>query len=173
MTLLPWLVVSAALATEPRPEDCVEARGMAVLGSWAGVNLVGGTTAGLLSQEPSWRSFHLTNAAWNTVNAGLAIGGGVSLARRSPTTGAERAEHAAQLQRVLAINAALDGVYIASGALVYAIGQQQARPEWVGVGASLGLQGAFLLGFDLGLRARHRSTTIELGLTPSGVSGRF
>jgi hypothetical protein len=155
------------------PEDRVEAAGMAVLGSWAALNLAGGTAGALLAEDEAWRAFHLGNAAWNTVNGGIAIAGAVSLARREPASGAERVERARRLHRVLAINAGLDVGYLAAGGVLWAVGARQQRPALVGTGAALGLQGAWLLGFDLGLRARHKAVLDELELTPLGLRGRF
>jgi sulfite exporter TauE/SafE len=146
---------------------------MAVLGSWAALNLAGGTAGALLAEDESWRSFHLANAAWNTVNGGLAVAGAVSLARREPASSSERAERARRFHRVLAINAGLDVGYIAAGGVLWGVGLRQDRPRLVGTGAALGLQGAWLLGFDLGLRARHKAVVDELALTPLGLRGRF
>ena len=85
------MIWAAALAAEPaapseppaavdpaaleRATRRVERRAMGVLGTWSAVNLVGGTVGYFTAKNPELKGFHAMNAAWNTVNAGLAIGG--------------------------------------------------------------------------------------------------
>ena len=155
------LILACALAKTPPatipPERAVERTATAVLGGFAVTNLATGTAGYFAAPEPAWSAFHGTNAAWNTVNLGLAAAGAVSLARRPEESLAARQKRGERLHRVLAINAGLDVGYMAAGGAVWALGAQDDNPQLVGVGSSLVLQGAFLLGFDLIYRSRHRS----------------
>jgi len=151
------LLLTAALAADPAPELRVERAGTAVLGGVAVANLAGGTTGYFTAKDPTWKAFHGTNAAWNTVNLGLAAAGAVSMARRPEESRSARLERGQRLHRVLAINAGLDVGYMAAGGTMWALGAHDDHPELVGAGSALLLQGAFLLAFDLTWRARHRS----------------
>ena len=151
------LLLTAALAAEPAPELRVERAGTTVLGSFAVANIAAGTTGYFTADDPTWKAFHGTNAAWNTVNLGLAAAGAVSVARRPDESLSQRQERGRRLHRVLAINAGLDVGYMAAGGTLWALGASDHRPELVGMGSALVLQGAFLLAFDLTWRARHRS----------------
>ena len=151
------VAIAGAPVDEPLPEVRVERIATSVLGGFAVANLTTGTTGYFVAEAPAWRAFHGTNAAWNTVNLGLAAAGSVSLARRADETLAQRQARGAKLHRVLAINAGLDVGYMATGATLWAVGSQQNRPELHGAGASLLVQGAFLLAFDLTYRSCHRN----------------
>ncbi len=149
------LFLATALATEA-PEQTVERTATAVLGGFALGNLATGTAGWFAAETPSWKAFHGTNAAWNTVNLGLAAAGSVSLARRPEETLTERQARGERLHRVLAINAGLDVGYMAAGGALWAVGARDSRADFTGMGSSLVFQGAFLLGFDLLYRSRHR-----------------
>ncbi|HCH61260.1 MAG: hypothetical protein CL927_13730 [Deltaproteobacteria bacterium] len=146
----------AAHASEPLPEVRVERAATAVLGGFALANLSSGTAGYFAAEAPTWQAFHGTNAAWNTVNLGLAAAGAVSLSRRPVETLEERTTRGKRLHRLLAINAGLDVGYMAAGSTLWALGATGSDDLLVGVGSSLVLQGAFLLAFDLTYRARHR-----------------
>lgn len=151
------LFLAAALASEA-PELQVERTATAVLGGFAMANLTMGTAGWWVAEDPAWKAFHGTNAAWNTVNLGLAAAGTVSLARRPDASLLERQERGARLHRLLLVNAGLDVGYMATGAALWGVGARDHRSaELVGVGSSLVFQGAFLLGFDLIYRSRHRA----------------
>ena len=149
-------ILACALAETP-PELAVERTATAVLGGFAVTNLATGTAGYFAAQDPTWSAFHGTNAAWNTVNLGLAAAGAVSLSRRPEESLAARQKRGDKLHRVLAINAGLDVGYMAVGGGAWAMGALDDSPQLVGIGSSLVLQGAFLLGFDLIYRSRHRS----------------
>ena len=137
------LLLSVALATDA-PELRVERRATAVLGGVAVGNLATGTAGWFTAEDPTWKAFHGTNAAWNTVNLGLAAAGTVSLARRPEESLAERQARGERLHRVLAINAGLDVGYMATGAALWGVGARDDRADLTGMGSSLVFQGAFL-----------------------------
>lgn len=183
MTVL-CLTLALAIPPEQAFEDglAVERRHLATLGVWSGVNIVGGTVGVLVADDPTWRSFHGTNAAWNTVNLTLAGAGAVASRYRSrkgmPEPEALRSEHQA-LRTALVINLVADGVYVASGATLFAVGGEVGGIELKGVGAGLAVQGAFLAGFDAHylLTHRHKTTPMSVTLrpTPRGltIAGRL
>ena len=150
------IFLTVALAAEPAPELRVERAGTAVLGSFALANLAAGTTGYFTAQDPAWQTFHGTNAAWNTVNLGLAAASAVSLVQRPDESRSTREARGRRLHRILAINAGLDVGYMAAGGALWALGTSDDQPELTGVGSALLLQGACLLAFDLTWRARHR-----------------
>jgi hypothetical protein len=143
-------------AAEPPPELRVERTATAVLGGFALANLGTGTAGYFTAEAPTWKSFHGTNAAWNTVNLGLAAAGAVSMSRRPDETLEERRARGTRLHRILAINAGLDVGYMAAGGTLWALGADGRDPNFVGMGSALVFQGAFLLAFDLTYRARHK-----------------
>ena len=142
---------------------------MTVLGSWAGVNLVGGTVGWLTADDPRIQGFHATNAAWNTINAGLAIGG--FLGGRKPATSLEAVRKRNRgVRKTLAINLGLDCVYVASGISTILVAKELDKPMLQGVGESIVLQGAFLAGFDLVFLDTHRGLDqLQVAATPGGL----
>lgn len=145
-----------ASAAEPPPGLAVERTATAVLGGFAVANLGTGTAGWFAAEDPTWKAFHGTNAAWNTVNLGLAAAGAVSMSRRPVETASERLTRSKRLHRILAINAGLDVGYMAAGGTLWALGTDGGNPDLVGMGSALLFQGAFLLAFDLTYRSRHR-----------------
>ena len=131
---------------------------MAILGGWSAANLAGGTTGYLLSDTPEGRAFHGTNAAWNTVNASIALAGAASLPKRRSTLlpPEDIAKRHRALRRTLAVNIGLDFAYIGTGAALWALGGETDNGiQLRQVGQSLTLQGGFLLGFDAAFLASH------------------
>ncbi len=167
------LAAPAARAAPLGPPARTEAAGMAVLGGWAVANLAGGSAGALLAQDDAWMAFHASNAAWNVVNLGIAGAGAVGIRRRAQAGPDAAAAHAARLPRVLAINAGLDAGYMAAGATLWAVARARDEARLAGAGAALVLQGGWLLGFDLGLRAAHRRAGATVALGPTGIHGRF
>lgn len=115
---------------------------------------VGSTIAGtlLLPFAGFWRQFGLQAASWGSIDAVLAIAG----RRRALLKAEELATHAiepeaaqreaAQFRRVLLVNAGLDLLYIAAG--LFTARRFRARPDRVGLGVGIAVQGLFLLLFD-------------------------
>jgi hypothetical protein len=156
-------MIAGALAQTPFDDGlAVEGRHLTALAGWSGANLIGGTTGALLADDPRWRSFHATNAAWNTVNLGIAVAGAVGLARkqRAGDPGPEALLRAHRgLRTALGVNLALDGVYVGSGVALAVHGGRLRELDLRGVGLSLVLQGAFLAVFDAHFLLSHRHRT--------------
>ncbi|MDW8356480.1 MULTISPECIES: hypothetical protein [unclassified Thermus] len=93
-----------------------------------------GALGGILSEDPKGRSFWLTNALWTSVNSAVAL---VGLLSPEPSR--------AELRDILYLNAALDLLYIAGGIWL----ATRPDPRLQGAGWAVGLQGGFLLVFDL------------------------
>lgn len=157
-----WVALAAALAGPWEAGMDVERRHMTVLAGWSGANLLGGATGALLAEDPRWRSFHATNAAWNTVNLGIAAIGAIGVHRRArleePAPDALARQHRG-LRTALAVNLALDGVYIGTGAVFVARGGELRGLDLRGMCASLIVQGAFLALFDAHFLHAHRART--------------
>ena len=169
--MLPAALVCLALAA-PAPEGPAEAArlefhhrrvttqlaGMGVLTGWAAANIVGGV-AGNFVTRGEVKYFHQMNAMWNTVN--LALGAiGLHSARRDRTREQglpwpTQRERATRSQIVFAINVGLDALYIMAGATTLELGRLHDRPRLTGYGASVVLQGTFLLAFDALMIAAH------------------
>jgi hypothetical protein len=134
-------------------------KGMTVLGSWAGANLI---TNGILLANASGRdkAFHQMNIYWNVVNGALA---GLGLLQKSKNQASMSAfqtlEEQHGTEKIFLVNTALDVAYVVGG--VYLLekskdpnaNQEQLR----GYGQSVILQGGFLLLFDGIMYAVHRS----------------
>ena len=182
-----WFV-TVALAQTPAVQDAwqagldIETQHMTVLSGWAGANLVGGTVGALLAESPRARAFHGTNAAWNTVNLGIAVAGGIGVASRrraGPPSLEDLGRQHRGLRTALAVNLGLDVVYVGSGIALWGLGGEVRGLDLPGVGQSLVLQGAFLGLFDAVFLARHRAAAGVVGLdvaaTPTGmrIGGAF
>jgi len=101
---------------------------------WALVCLLGSTLALWRTQHLIWRPFWFMTGVWALVNAAIAYGGWLA---------AE--PDAAQLRQLLWINAGLDVFYIGAGWFMWT----RPQPTLKGFGLAVGLQGCFLLAFDL------------------------
>lgn len=158
------IAVALTLASETPFEAGldVETRHMAVLTGWSVSNLATGTAGALFADDPTARSFHGTNAAWNTVNLGIAALGASGVARKrlvgDPGPDALARSHRG-LRTALAVNLALDGVYVGAGAALAARGGELSGVDLRGAGLSLALQGAFLAVFDAHFLLSHRRRT--------------
>ena len=174
------LLSSAAVAAEPLappipdPGLPTEKRHMVILGSWAGANLIGGTTGALLAETPEGRTFHASNALWNTVNLGLAVGGALGWKKRATAPDLEtlRKRHRG-LRTALAVNIGLDVLYVASGVALWAVGGESNGVPLQPMGQALALQGGFLLGFDTAFLASHHLRAGQVTVGPGAVMVRF
>ncbi|MBX2800694.1 MAG: hypothetical protein KTR31_23640 [Myxococcales bacterium] len=175
--MVAWMVAGMAMAQQPvlDPGLPSERRHMAILGAWSGLNLVGGTVGLVLSDTPKGRSFHGTNLAWNTVNAGIALAGGLGAhARRDRlSTPEELRKRHRGLRTALAVNMGLDVVYVGTGLALWALGGRANGLELRSVGQALVIQGGFLMAFDTAFLVSHRARTGEVTVGPVGVSLRF
>ncbi|MEZ4320883.1 MAG: hypothetical protein R3F61_25625 [Myxococcota bacterium] len=162
-------------ATMLDPGLPTEKRHMAILGTWAGVNLVGGGVGLALARTPEGRTFHGTNLAWNTVNAGLVVIGAVGFPKRTgrpDSVAAVRKRHRG-LRTALAINIGFDVVYVGTGVALWAFGGELAGNELAPVGQALAIQGGFLLGFDSLFLASHHRRAGDVSVGPGSVGFSF
>lgn len=130
--------------------------GLAVLGVWALLNLLGSGYQLPRTDVRGWpHHFHFMNACWGFINAVLASVGIIGTHPGHPPLGFTAAgAHDEQLLlvRVFLVNAVLDVGYVLVGwwLLRRATAPTARRPErLLGYGRSVQLQGAFLLVFDL------------------------
>ena len=134
-------------------------KGMTVLGSWAGANLI--TNGILLSNaSESDKAFYQMNMYWNIVNGALA---GLGLLQRSKNKGNmspfQSLEEQHSTEKTFLFNAGLDVAYVMGG--VYLL-EKSNNPtsdqnQMKGYGQSIILQGGFLLLFDGIMYGVHRS----------------
>ncbi|GAA3919172.1 DUF6992 family protein [Hymenobacter algoricola] len=155
LTFLPFSL-AAVLPLINHDRELLAERGMAVLATWALLNLVvsGYSLARTNGRTPA-HYFHQMNVGWNFVNAVLAV---VGMVRAHPNqvaglTLADSLTAQFDFEKILLLNAGLDVAYLCIGSWLRARGAVAAqRPErLLGFGRSLWLQGGFLLLFDLSL----------------------
>ena len=129
----------------------VDRYAMGALGSWAAVNLVAGTAGAFALDDPRARALAQGSAAWNVVNAGLAVGGLRAAKRRAMTAPSwpSLALEGERSRGVFLLNAGLDVGYMAAGLWLRERGARAERPELQGYGDALLVQGGFLFMFDL------------------------
>lgn len=120
---------------------------MGVLGGWAAVSV--GTGAGLwaLGRTPFVRAVGVQQVAWGAIDGAIAAFSyrGILRDRGRIEPAAYWEQERRKLRTILAVNMALDLVYVAVGAALWRWGKsEQVR----GAGAGVIPQGAFLLAFD-------------------------
>ena len=134
-------------------------KGMTVLGSWAGANLV---TNGILLSNSSGsdKYFYQMNVYWNVVNGALA-GLGVLGAKKTQgnLSAFQTLEEQSSTEKTFLINTGLDAAYVMTG--VYLLEKSKNSMDnqdmLKGYGQSVILQGGFLLLFDGIMYGVHRS----------------
>ncbi|MDX2136832.1 MAG: hypothetical protein SF123_01965 [Chloroflexota bacterium] len=117
---------------------------------WSGVSTVLGIVMALRGKF--WRGVGSQFVGWAVVNAAIAlVGQYVTQRRRAQLDDPELAKHrlreAANLKRLLWINAVLDVFYMLGGAFM--MGRRQSGAQTRGTGFGIILQGLFLLVFDI------------------------
>lgn len=129
----------------------VDRVGMGTLGTWAAVNLVAGTAGAFALDDPRARAFAQGSAAWNVVNAGLAVGGLRAAQRRAALAPSwpSLALEGERSRGVFLLNAGLDVGYMAAGLWLRERGLRAESPQLQGYGDALLVQGGFLFAFDL------------------------
>jgi hypothetical protein len=141
--------------------DRVERQQLGFLLGWSVGNLAYGVPAALATDGRS-RTFHGSNAAWNTVNLGIATAGLVGTVRRQrqpvPSL-ADVRKRQRGLRTGLAVNLGLDAVYVGTGLALTRSDGSTRGVDHRGLGQALILQGAFLAVFDAVFLARHRRAT--------------
>ena len=132
--------------------------GMRVLAGWGLLNAAGGIAGIATAMDDEWKHFHQMNAAWGIINLSIA-GLGYLGARRelkkqySPAQALHRYE---ATKRLYLLNAGLDGLYIATGAVLTEYARRAGDADlYRGFGKSLILQGAGLLLFDVTMFTAH------------------
>lgn len=136
--------------------------GMSILAGWAAANLIGGGIGALVSQDEWWSAFHLSNAAWNVVNAGLAIPGLISSFDDRRLSTAESLREQQTLEAVLLLNAGLDVAYmVAGGGLLLESRLAELGSSTLGLTPRqlAGAGGALIFVFDLVMYFVHRGNT--------------
>lgn len=138
-----------------RRRIAVHTAGMGALTGWSLVNLGLGFGLGFTTDGPA-SHFHQMNAYWNTVNLALGIVGLVGARREDRRlANAAAAARARRHQNVFTWNAGLDVLYMATGAVLFDVGEARGSDRLLGYGAAILLQGGFLFVFDLSMAAAH------------------
>ncbi|SHJ66070.1 hypothetical protein SAMN02745146_3616 [Hymenobacter daecheongensis DSM 21074] len=147
-------------------------RGMAVLATWALLNLVvSGYYLARTDRRSEAHYFHQMNVGWNMVNAVLAV---VGMLRAHPNqvaglTLAKSLTEQFNFEKILLLNAGLDVAYLCIGSWLRARAAttEKLPARLRGFGRSLWLQGGFLLLFDVSFYfVYHRYAGLLLGLVP-------
>lgn len=135
-------------------------KGLTILGSWAGANLV---TNGILLANNSSRSekyFYQMNLYWNVVNGALA-GLGVLGAKKTPgnLSAFQTLEEQSSTEKTFLVNIGLDVAYVMTGLYLLEKSKNSTDSQDMlkGYGQSVILQGGFLLLFDGIMYGVHRS----------------
>lgn len=134
-------------------------KGLTVLGSWAGANLI---TNGILLANASGsdKYFYQMNVYWNVVNGALA-GLGVLQAKKTQAdlSPFQTLEEQSNTEKTFLVNTGLDVAYLMTG--VYLLEKSKnstdSQDKLKGYGQSVILQGGFLLLFDGIMYGVHRS----------------
>lgn len=136
-----------------------EARLARRLLAWGGASVAVGTVLGLVGHATGnrfLRAFGTQTVGWGAIDAGLAMGGLVRARRlrdAPPVDDVELRREAERLRRLLAVNTALDILYVGGG-LAVATGRGRTDLAARGHGLAAVVQGAFLFAFDLRHAAR-------------------
>ena len=158
----------ASLPAVNQARELLAEHGMALLGTWALLNLVvSGYYVSRTDNRLAVHHFHFMNVAWNLVNVVLAVWG---MLRAHPNQVAglilpESLAAQASFENILLINAALDVLYVLVGFWLYrrAATPTATRPERLrGYARSVWLQGGFLFCFDLGLYFTYHQFVAQL-----------
>lgn len=122
-----------------------------VLGILLGWGLLSMLAGAALATRPSLalRHFGFQALAWGAIDALLALFGRRSAVRKQGDPGVDALAEARTFRTILAANAGLDVGYIAGGR--YLLRTANGRPERVGMGWGIVVQGLFLLLYDTGL----------------------
>ena len=134
-------------------------KGLTVLGSWAGANLIANGIL-LTNASGSDKYFYQMNVYWNVVNGALA-GLGVLQAKKTQAdlSPFQTLEEQSNTEKTFLVNIGLDVAYVMTG--VYLLEKSKnstdSQEKLKGYGQSVILQGGFLLLFDGIMYGVHRS----------------
>lgn len=134
-------------------------KGMTVLGSWAGANLI---TNGILLSNSSGsdKYFYQMNVYWNVVNGALAGLGLLGTKKNQGNLSAfQNLEEQSSTEKTFLINTGLDAAYVMTGVYLLEKSKNSVDNQNMlkGYGQSVILQGGFLLLFDGIMYGVHRS----------------
>ncbi len=134
-------------------------KGMVVLGSWAGANLI---TNGILLSNSSGsdKYFYQMNVYWNVVNGALAGLGLLGTKKTQMNISAfHTLEEQSNTEKTFLINTGLDAAYVMTGVYLLEKSKNSVDNQDMlkGYGQSVILQGGFLLLFDGIMYGVHRS----------------
>lgn len=138
---------ATATATAARDSFVRDQRNqMTVLGAFA----LGSVAAGvpmLSSSQPEVRAAGVQNVAWGAIDGAIALVALIATNRASSEqqSAAYWADERAVSRRIFAVNAALDILYVTTGALLLALGKTETLR---GTGGGILAQGGFLFAFD-------------------------
>jgi len=149
-----------------------QTHGMSVLVGWAASNIAVGIV-GATRASDEFRFIHEMNALWNTVNLALGIVGliGARRTRSLPTSLRAARVRFERTRRIFLVNAALDVLYVASGAVMGALGRHYQIGRLTGYGESIAFQGGFLFVFDLAMVWSHERVAAR-HVGPTALRGR-
>ena len=147
------------LPTFNQERNDLNRKGMTVLGSWAGANLI---TNGILLSNSSGsdKYFYQMNVYWSVVNGTLAGLGVLGAKKKQGNLSAfQSLEEQSSTEKTFLINTGLDAAYVMTG--VYLLEKSKNSTDnkdmLKGYGQSVILQGGFLLLFDGIMYGVHRS----------------
>jgi D-alanyl-lipoteichoic acid acyltransferase DltB (MBOAT superfamily) len=154
--------------------------GMIVLGSWALANFSFSGYKMTQTNESDYY-FHQMNVFWNTVNAGIATAGYLSVVNAEP--GLSQQDLLLEynnFSKILLLNTGLDLAYIGAGLYLKERSKNitKHKHRFKGYGNSLILQGGFLFLFDLIMVVKNEQLTqqfleqtdINISIIPGGFS---
>jgi len=134
-------------------------KGLTVLGSWAGANLI---TNGILLTNASGsdKYFYQMNVYWNVINGALAGLGALQAKKmQAGLSPFQTLEEQSSTEKTFLVNTGLDVAYVMTG--VYLLEKSKnsidSQEKLKGFGQSVILQGGFLLFFDGIMYGLHRS----------------
>ncbi len=156
LSLIMGLALNAQIDSRQTLADFDAARlnlnkqGMQILGAWALLNI--GWSASQLGQSNSIKqSYHQMNIGWNAVNLAIAgFGYYQSIQGLEWLSISESLQEQYAIEKILAVNAALDLAYVAGGLYLKEYARRQDNPgRFDGFGRAVMVNGAFLLTFDI------------------------
>jgi hypothetical protein len=148
-----------------RSRNRITRTAMITLGSWATANIVSGFIIAGTTQGPEKYAWRM-NGYWNLVNLGLAGMGYLNAiraaARKYSFADNYEAQHA--IEKIYVLNVGLDLAYIGGGLYLQERGNSDIKSHDLlkGYGASIIIQGGFLLLMDAVMIRLHQKNTIRM-----------
>lgn len=150
-------------------------KGMLVLGTWATLNIIGGTIVSFQTTGTE-HYFYQMNAGWNAINLAIALPTFLK-SYKTPKSFSDNLREQQLIEKILLLNVGLDVAYMVGGLYLNQLSLSEPNGEMLkGYGNSILLQGGFLFVFDIGLyiftnknSAQIYKFTDKLSLSDSGV----